>query len=621
MIVQIYNPSSGIFENVTANFEPLELDVEIDITSGHTVEYSGASFEVSNNVYTFQNGQYIVFRDGSNYLYSGYVENLKLDTKRNIYSFDVRAEINRLKSHRIKAWTAPGLTIQDKLSVALKEIQTYLVHEQFDQYTLSAAPTASWWENGVSSTRWVTDNSIDGHMKTPISLFTNNSADDNTDMVMRFTDVVNGKVIIQIAFFIQTGGGNAQSLQIKIGNGSIAGNTYAAYITFDTSDFFIINGNGLATVFQRGRWQVMRIELDVDTRLFDTYLNDNLIDSTRNFYASISYIDMIYFNCQWNGISTPANFWVDSIKVGIRPYLDNYEIVAMDSIAQQKLDLDDFNFPGLDDLFYLGDNIQGTNGKNYHCTDEHQSEVFNQPVTGNAFQNYWDNLYKFTVNGLTLTPEIGVYYTNNSVTLMVRDTNISGGSGTLLMARVDGTNNPNTTGTLTAVFGGGGDATISYTSWEEISGSGSWEENKQYGRSTFNDLLVDCLRLMNGHANQHYVICHVVNHQIRFYGFSETWTPSALAPTLLKEFIEDKTGEQFIKYMDADELRGSGSINHPNNYQLKCWKWEHEMEYAEVLEFLDFRTYNGIRGLITSMSIRKSVHEYVLTEIQNLGIL
>jgi hypothetical protein len=78
--------------------------------------------------------------------------------------------------------------------------------------------------------------------------------------------------------------------------------------------------------------------------------------------------------------------------------------------------------------------------------------------------------YVFTVSGVTVTPTAGAIYTNNSQTLTVLSTSISGGSGTITCSI--STSGTPTTGSSTLVkTSGTGDATISYSGYTSVTTS------------------------------------------------------------------------------------------------------------------------------------------------------
>lgn len=630
MIVELYNETTFSFDDITDEFPALELDVEVNVVETHVADYSGASFEISGENVTIENGMYIRFRDGSNQIYSGYVSNLIHDTKRNRYSFDLKSEIDRLKSFYIDDVPAPeGTTIEEKLINALKAIQTFIRYEHFDTYTLGVMPGASnGWEQVGTETYFLTNNDavnksfvfyvsgittppaaydvytnngssfyiygiyltggagyligtlvgsnypdLSGTLTRssgsgdstisfskqellkwgPIQIYSNRTSENYTEIVNRFDDIENGVVIWEHSFRFYSDSGSAESWQVKIGNGNVGSMNLAAYYTVNSSDQLLHhNGSGgtsavsgSPTIMRYG-WNVLRVELDIEAQTMNTWLNGVQVDTDYDFEDSCSFLDMVHYRCQFSGFTSPSNYYIDRHIIGHRGFLDEYTVVAMDSIAQALLDLDNGDYSGIDDVIYPGNAVTGTDSNDYYAFAEHQSEIYNQPITGNAFEAYF------------------------------KRTDITGGG---------------------------------------------WQENTNYGRGTFNDLLADCLLLMNGWALQQYVICNVVNHEIRFYGFLETWTPTALTESLIDEFEQDKTGELILKQMNVDDLRGSGSVTHPLDYTYKVQKNEHKLRYADILDFMEFRSYSGIRGVITAMSIKKSIHEYILTELEGIGVL
>lgn len=561
MIVEYFNETTYAFVDITDEFKALELDLEINITEGHVAEYSGASFEIPGSVVTITNGMYIRFRDGSTQIFSGYVTSLVWDSKRNIYSFDIKNEIDALKSFRIEKALPTSGTIEDVLNDALTAIQSFPRYEHFDTYTLGVMPgTSNGWEQVGTVTTFITDNTR--AEKGTISLYTNRTTEDFTTIVNRFDDVDEGVLIIEHRFWIPSGG-SAESWGFEIGNGNIGSQEVAAYYTVDSSDILqhhTAGGYGPVTgnpTINRDSWNTIRVELDIENETMNTWLNDVQVDTDYAFGSGLvsGFIDMFHITCQFAGVTGANNYWVDGYVVGRKTFLEEYTIVVMDSIAQGKLDLDDSDYSGLtSSLNYPGDIVTGTDTNDYYCSHEHQSEVYNQPITGagNSWENYW-------------------------------------------LASSE-------------------------------SGSG-WQKDKNYGRATFNDLLHDMLLLMNGESLQHHIVCNVVNHEIRFYGHTEVATPTTLTASLVDEFEEDKTGEIYLKKYDdraASSLRGKGTVsgrNLGNDYDYQIQKYEHKLRYGAILDLFDFRSHGSIRGIITALAIRKSMHEYILTEVEGIGVL
>jgi len=393
-------------------------------------------------------------------------------------------------------------------------------------------------------------------------MYSNRTTEDYTEIVNRFPDIDEGLVVWQHDFYIVSGG-SAQSWQVKIGNGDVGSMNLAAYYTVNSSDE-LLHHNGAggtsavsgAPTINRDQWNTLRVELNVNTQKMTTYLNEVEVDTDYDFEDECDYLDMVHYRCQISGFTSANNYWVDTHTIGHRGFLDEYTIVAMDSIAQDKLDLDDSDYPGLtSSLNYPGDIVEGSDSNNRYCYMEHQSEVYNKPITG-AGDN-WENYWKLsTENG------------------------------------------------------------------------SAWQENKNYSRATYNDLLSDMLLLMNGDALQHWVICNVVNHEIRFYGHSEVHTPSGLTASKIVEFEEDKTGEIILKQMSdraVQNLRGKGTVSGASgyDYEYQVRKYEHKLRYAEILDLMEFRYYSvsNIRGIITGLSIQKSIHDYILTEVEGIGVL
>lgn len=69
--------------------------------------------------------------------------------------------------------------------------------------------------------------------------------------------------------------------------------------------------------------------------------------------------------------------------------------------------------------------------------------------------------YRITVSGVT-SLSLDALYTNNSSTFQVREINVTGGTGNVLMYKVSGTNAPSASGTMTKTTGTG-DGTITYS--------------------------------------------------------------------------------------------------------------------------------------------------------------
>lgn len=556
MTVELYNETTHSFDDVTDEFQALDLDLEINIVEGHSAEYSGASFEIPGDNVTLTNGLYIRFREGSTQIYSGYITSLVKDTKRNRYSFDVKNEIDQLKSHRISK-AISGTTIEDILTNALDAIQLYPRYEHFDTYTLGITPSTNGWETPGGSTGFLTDNTRAALGS--ISLHTNRTSENYTEIVSRFPDIEEGKVIWEHWFYMPSGG-SAESWQVKIGNGDVGSMNLAAYYTLNGSDVLLHHdGAGGTTAVSgsptvnRNQWNQLLVTLDIEAETMTTIFNSVEVDTDYAFEDSMSFIDMVHYRCQFSGFTSPNNFWVDQHEIGHKNFLNEYTIVAMDSIAQAKLDLDNTDYSGLTtSLSYPGDLVQGSDSSHRYCWHEHVSEVYNKPVTGNAYDSYWKPASPLT--------------------------------------------------------------------------GGAWVQDTNYGRATYNDLLHDMLLLMNGNALQHHVIVNVVNHEIRFYGHTEIASSSALTASLIEEWEQDLTGDIYTKQMSdraVQNLRGSGTVSGAGgeDYEYQIQKYEHKLRYADILDIFEFRTHNSIEGLITAMSIRKSVHEYVLTEIEGIGVL
>lgn len=85
--------------------------------------------------------------------------------------------------------------------------------------------------------------------------------------------------------------------------------------------------------------------------------------------------------------------------------------------------------------------------------------------------------YSFTVSGITTPPAYNDAYSNNGSTFYARIINVSGGTGTIQMERLVGTNNPTASGTLTKVTGSG-DASISFSAYTTVSGNPFWDGSK-----------------------------------------------------------------------------------------------------------------------------------------------
>lgn len=81
--------------------------------------------------------------------------------------------------------------------------------------------------------------------------------------------------------------------------------------------------------------------------------------------------------------------------------------------------------------------------------------------------------YQFNVSGVTIVPTQDTTYTNNGSTFMVEVSQISGGSGTIKMYRISGSNAPSASGTLTK-DAGTGDATISFSASSNVPGNPFW---------------------------------------------------------------------------------------------------------------------------------------------------
>jgi lysophospholipase L1-like esterase len=91
----------------------------------------------------------------------------------------------------------------------------------------------------------------------------------------------------------------------------------------------------------------------------------------------------------------------------------------------------------------------------------------------NSFISAGTLTYRFTVSGITIAPALGSVYSNNSSQFTVLEINLSGSSGSITCSRTSGANDPLASGTLTNVSGGG-DATISFSASEIISGNPFW---------------------------------------------------------------------------------------------------------------------------------------------------
>ena len=81
----------------------------------------------------------------------------------------------------------------------------------------------------------------------------------------------------------------------------------------------------------------------------------------------------------------------------------------------------------------------------------------------NAFTR--DDLFEFTVSGVTITPTAGAEYEDSARTFEVISTNIAGGSGTILANRISGTGNPDAAPDTLLKLSGTGDGTISYSAY------------------------------------------------------------------------------------------------------------------------------------------------------------
>lgn len=82
--------------------------------------------------------------------------------------------------------------------------------------------------------------------------------------------------------------------------------------------------------------------------------------------------------------------------------------------------------------------------------------------------------YKFTISGVTTTPEIGTIYSHNGSNFNVRETNVSAGSGTISCEKTSGSNEPLASGTLSKANGGAGDSSISFSAFTKVSGNPFW---------------------------------------------------------------------------------------------------------------------------------------------------
>lgn len=109
----------------------------------------------------------------------------------------------------------------------------------------------------------------------------------------------------------------------------------------------------------------------------------------------------------------------------------------------------------------------------------------------------------FTVSGVGAPiPKAGTIYSNNSSEFTVMTTDLAAGSGTITTYRSSGTNDPTTSGTLTKVNSGQGDASITFSSFsttegvlDVVSGSGNmdiaFEDSAVTTAPAFGDLYTD----------------------------------------------------------------------------------------------------------------------------------
>lgn len=83
--------------------------------------------------------------------------------------------------------------------------------------------------------------------------------------------------------------------------------------------------------------------------------------------------------------------------------------------------------------------------------------------------------FRFQVSGVT-TATVGAVYTNNGYQYTVAEVNVTSGSGNILMNAASFAQTPQLAGTLTKVSGTG-DATITFSSWEENSQNPLWNKD------------------------------------------------------------------------------------------------------------------------------------------------
>ncbi|MEE9572146.1 MAG: hypothetical protein V3W20_03785 [Candidatus Neomarinimicrobiota bacterium] len=545
--VEIWNTSTNSFNDITEYFSALELDVEVEIEEGHLIKYKSQSFEIPAAAVTIANDDYIRFYDDviTDYVYSGFVENVQYQHKADRWIFDIMTEIDKLKSFLITR-TLTGSDIEARLEDALTNPQNYLRYDICDYPFLDYEPVVDGWTSPdypgfLTKTTYASTGTQ--------SLFTNTPAT-ISNMVNTFTEKTEGKLTVEHKFYI-TAGGDASSWLIEVYQTGFI----AASYTVDNADILQHEtGSGMAAcsgnpTINRGSWNTLKIECDIDEQEVNTWLNDVQVDTAFGFAFDADGIDKVRFVCDL--VTGDKDFYIDDVEIYHQGILDTWTVSGEDAISLVKLALDNSDYVGMTSIVYPGDIVIGTDTNDYNCLHPNDSDNYKQPITGARYDYYFE-----------------------------------------LVA----------------------------------SGGSAWASDKFYNQATFNDLLHDSLLMMNGETINHFVFCSVINHEIRFYSWTEAGSPGALTESLIVEFIEADEVTTFVKHCGAncsDYLRGDGTVTHPAgvNYDYEYYKHEHKVKYAGVLKLLLEKIYSGAFGIVTSQSLRKSIHEYTLTGIELKGVI